>query len=92
MPLAMFLGFNNQLQNVVFGHDLLRDEKAYTFEWLFRQFRAWSGGGARILLLSSLPVCLSITRALEKPLLNLNRIVGLFCILSLLLKWICSDY
>ena len=45
MPLAMFLGFNNQLQNVVFGHDLLRDEKTYTFEWLFRQFRAWSGGG-----------------------------------------------
>ncbi|XP_039787002.1 protein FAR1-RELATED SEQUENCE 5-like [Panicum virgatum] len=40
MPLAMFVGFNNKLQNVVFGQALLRDERADTFDWLFRQFRA----------------------------------------------------
>ncbi|CAL4969684.1 unnamed protein product [Urochloa decumbens] len=44
MPLAMFVGFNSQLQNVVFGQALLRDEKADTFEWLFKQFRACMGG------------------------------------------------
>ncbi|XP_039841682.1 protein FAR-RED IMPAIRED RESPONSE 1-like [Panicum virgatum] len=37
MPLAMFVGFNNKLQNVVFGQALLRDERADTFEWLVRQ-------------------------------------------------------
>ncbi|KAG2606332.1 hypothetical protein PVAP13_4NG226311 [Panicum virgatum] len=35
MPLAMFVGFNNKLQNVVFGQALLRDERADTFEWLY---------------------------------------------------------
>ncbi|XP_039804984.1 protein FAR1-RELATED SEQUENCE 5-like [Panicum virgatum] len=44
MPLAMFVGFNNKLQNVVFGQALLRDERADTFEWLFKQFRACMGG------------------------------------------------
>ncbi|CAO2152206.1 unnamed protein product [Urochloa humidicola] len=44
MPLAMFVGFNNQLQNVVFGQALIRDEKADTFEWLFKQFRICMGG------------------------------------------------
>ena len=44
MPLAMFVGFNNQLQNVIFGQALLRDEKADTFEWLFKQFRICMGG------------------------------------------------
>ncbi|CAO2144062.1 unnamed protein product [Urochloa humidicola] len=39
MPLAMFVGFNSQLQNVIFGQALLRDEKADTFLWLFEQFR-----------------------------------------------------
>jgi hypothetical protein len=38
MPLAMFVGFNNQMQNVVFGQALLRDEKADTFESVFQLF------------------------------------------------------
>ena len=38
MPLAMFVGFNNQLQNIVFAEALIRDEKAGTFEWVFEQF------------------------------------------------------
>jgi hypothetical protein len=39
MPLAMFVGFNNQLQNVVFAHALIRDERTYTFEWVLQQFK-----------------------------------------------------
>jgi len=39
MPLAMFVGSNHQLQNVVFGQALLQDEQANTFEWLFRAFQ-----------------------------------------------------
>ncbi|XP_072151368.1 protein FAR1-RELATED SEQUENCE 5-like [Setaria viridis] len=39
MPLAMFVGSNHQLQNVVFGQALLQDEQANTFEWLFGAFK-----------------------------------------------------
>jgi hypothetical protein len=39
MPLAMFVGSNHQLQNVVFGQELLQDEQANTFEWLFETFQ-----------------------------------------------------
>lgn len=39
MPLAMFVGSNHQLQNLVFGQALLHDEKADTFEWLFKAFK-----------------------------------------------------
>ncbi|CAL5082383.1 unnamed protein product [Urochloa decumbens] len=53
MPLAMFVGFNNQLQNVVFGQALLRDEKADTFEWLFKQFRTCMGGRDPIVILTN---------------------------------------
>jgi hypothetical protein len=35
MPLAMFVGSNNRLQNVVFGQALLRDESSTSFVWLF---------------------------------------------------------
>jgi hypothetical protein len=39
MPLAMFVGFNNQLQNVVFAQALIRDERTDTFEWVLQQFK-----------------------------------------------------
>jgi hypothetical protein len=39
MPLAMFVGFNNQLQNMVFAQALIRDERTYTFEWVLQQFK-----------------------------------------------------
>jgi len=39
MPLAMFVGSNHQLQNVIFGQALLQDERADTFEWLFKSFQ-----------------------------------------------------
>lgn len=54
MPLAMFVGFNNQLQNVVFGQALLRDEKADTFEWLFKQFRICMGGRDPIVIFTGM--------------------------------------
>ncbi|WVZ57725.1 hypothetical protein U9M48_008074 [Paspalum notatum var. saurae] len=38
MPLALFVGYNHQLQNVIFGQTLLRDESADLFEWLFKSF------------------------------------------------------
>jgi hypothetical protein len=39
MPLAMFVGFNNQLQNMVFTHALIRDKRTDTFEWVLQQFK-----------------------------------------------------
>jgi translation initiation factor 2 beta subunit (eIF-2beta)/eIF-5 len=39
MPLSMFVGFNNQLQNVVFAHALIRDECTDTIEWVLEQFK-----------------------------------------------------
>jgi hypothetical protein len=39
MPLAMFVRFNNQLQNVVFAQALIRDERIDIFEWLLQQFK-----------------------------------------------------
>jgi hypothetical protein len=39
MPLAMFVGFNNQLQNMVFTQALIRDEHIYKFEWVLQQFK-----------------------------------------------------
>jgi hypothetical protein len=44
MPLAMFVGSNHQLQNVVFGQALLRDESTESFEWLFTTFKECMGG------------------------------------------------
>jgi hypothetical protein len=44
MPLAMFVGSNHQLLNVVFGQSLLRDESSDSFEWLFTTFKACMGG------------------------------------------------
>jgi hypothetical protein len=55
MPLAMFVGFNNQMQNVVFGQALLRDEKANTFEWLFRQFQICVRGKDPIVIFTGVP-------------------------------------
>jgi hypothetical protein len=39
MSLAMFVGFNNQLQNMVFAHVLIRDERTNAFEWVLQQFK-----------------------------------------------------
>jgi hypothetical protein len=39
MPLAMFIGSNHQLQNVIFAQALLNNEQADTFEWLFKAFQ-----------------------------------------------------
>ncbi|CAM0150130.1 unnamed protein product [Urochloa decumbens] len=44
MPLALFVGSNHQLQNVVFGQALLQDEQANTFEWLFKAFQDCMSG------------------------------------------------
>jgi hypothetical protein len=39
MHLAMFVGSNHQLQNVIFGQALLNNEQADTFKWLFKAFQ-----------------------------------------------------
>jgi hypothetical protein len=44
MPLTMIVGSNHQLQNVVFGQPLLRDESSDSFEWLFKTFKTCMGG------------------------------------------------
>jgi hypothetical protein len=43
MSLAMFVGSNHQLLNIVFGQVLLRDESSESFKWLFRTFNACMG-------------------------------------------------
>jgi MULE transposase domain len=52
MPLAMFVGCNHQLQNVVFAQALIRDEKANTFEWVFESFLECMGGKMPICILT----------------------------------------
>jgi hypothetical protein len=52
MPLAMFVGCNNQLQNVVFGQALLRDEASQTFTWLFTTLKTCMGGQEPSVLLT----------------------------------------
>ncbi|CAN1130765.1 Protein FAR-RED IMPAIRED RESPONSE 1 [Linum perenne] len=37
-PLALFVGFNNHHQGVIFGACLMYDETAESFQWLFRTF------------------------------------------------------
>jgi hypothetical protein len=44
MPLAMFVGSNHQLLNMVFGQTLLTDESSDSFNWLFKMFKAYMGG------------------------------------------------
>jgi hypothetical protein len=44
MPLAMFVGCNNQMKNVVFGQVLLRDETSQMFTWLFTTSKTCIGG------------------------------------------------
>jgi hypothetical protein len=40
----MFVGFNNQLQNMVFAKVLIRDERTNTFEWALQQFKICMDG------------------------------------------------
>jgi hypothetical protein len=52
MPLATFVGSNHQLQNVVFGQALLRDEMVHSFTWLFKTFKTCLGGDEPHVLLT----------------------------------------
>jgi hypothetical protein len=44
MPLAMFVGCNNNLKNVSFGQALLWDEATDILRWLFESFKSCMGG------------------------------------------------
>jgi hypothetical protein len=44
MQLAMFVGSNHQLLNVVFRQSLLTDEAFDSFKWLLKMFKACMGG------------------------------------------------
>ncbi|CAL4906891.1 unnamed protein product [Urochloa decumbens] len=44
MPLAMFVGANNNLKNVTFGQALIGDETSRSFTWLFETFLNCMGG------------------------------------------------
>ncbi|KAL6880616.1 hypothetical protein ACP4OV_012181 [Aristida adscensionis] len=52
MPLAMFVGCNHQLQNVIFAQALIRDERADTFEWVFECLLECMGGKMPICILT----------------------------------------
>lgn len=63
MPLAMFVGSNHQLQNVVFGQALLQDEQANTFEWLFGAFQNCMSGSRdpRCILTGEFSLCMNLS-------------------------------
>ncbi|XP_039851333.1 protein FAR1-RELATED SEQUENCE 5-like [Panicum virgatum] len=44
MPLTMFVGANNNLNNVTFGQALIGDESTKSFRWLFETFKSCMGG------------------------------------------------
>jgi hypothetical protein len=44
MPLAMFVGANNNLKNVTFAQALIGDESLGSFKWLFQTFKSCMGG------------------------------------------------
>jgi superfamily I DNA and/or RNA helicase len=50
MSLAIFVGFHNQLQNVVFSQALIRDEHTDTFEWMLQQFKNCMDGKDLIII------------------------------------------
>lgn len=52
MPLAMFVGSNNNLKNVTFGQALLRDETTASFTWLFKTFKDCMGGHQPFVMLT----------------------------------------
>jgi hypothetical protein len=53
MPLAIFVGFNNVLQNVGFAHALIKDERTNTFEWVLQQFKNCMDGKDLIKIFTS---------------------------------------
>jgi hypothetical protein len=57
MPLAMFVGSNHQMQNVVFGQVLLRDESSNSFKWLFKTFKTCIEGQEPHVLLTGKCYC-----------------------------------
>lgn len=52
MPLAVFVGCNHHMQSVILGVALLRDERAESFEWLFKTFLKCMGGKAPMCILT----------------------------------------
>ncbi|EEE51958.1 hypothetical protein OsJ_33607 [Oryza sativa Japonica Group] len=52
MPLAVFVGCNHHMQSVILSVALLRDERAESFEWLFKTFLKCMGGKAPMCILT----------------------------------------
>lgn len=59
MPLAMFVGSNNNLKNVIFGQALIGDETAATFAWLFKSFLSCMGNNQPHVILTGINQFLS---------------------------------
>jgi len=55
MPLAMFVGANNNLKNVTFGQVLIGDESTGSFKWLFETFKSYMGGRQPHVILKGVP-------------------------------------
>lgn len=71
MPLALFVGFNNQLQNIVFAQALIRDERADTFEWVFNQFQSCMSGKDPTIIFTGMAILLSKQYWMNKLLSNI---------------------
>lgn len=57
MPLAMFVGANNNLKNVTFGQALIGDESTATFKWLFETFLSCMFQQQPHVILTGVPHC-----------------------------------
>jgi hypothetical protein len=74
MPLAMFVGANNNLKNVTFGQALIGDESTGSFKWLFETFMACMGGRQPHAIMTGVPYSLSSTLIANLILVRYNII------------------
>jgi hypothetical protein len=85
MPLAMFVGANNNLKNVTFGQALIGDESVGSFKWLFETFKSCMGGREPHVILTGEPHLLFLIAKINycKKLLHQtvlqNYVVVTFC-------------
>ena len=61
MPLALFVGANNNLKNVTFGQALIGDEPTGLFKCSFETFKSCMGGRQPHVILIGVPYSLSST-------------------------------